>query len=210
MTQAADLRAAAVTALTGTTNAGANVFSPLDRPTWAGDYPVIFLTTPEEQKESLGRQGAPQFTVTATLQVIARISKNQAQKDAGAAQAMVDLETLQRQIEVALINNPTLMSLLQQFAWVRTVKDVNGDSESNLGELKMEFGLEFYQGPEDFYPIPTNPLEEITIDGDLANVFDPSGTYTDPAFPASVEPAPRTAGPDGRMEVGADITLPQE
>lgn len=210
MTQTANLRAAAVTALTGATDAGANVFSPLDRPTWAGDYPVIFLATPEEQKESLGRAGAPQFTVTATLQVIARVSMNQAQKDAGAAQAMVELEKLQQQIEVALINNPALMSLLQQFAFVRVTKDVNGDGESNLGELKMDFGLEFYQGPEDFYPIPTNPLEEVTIDGDLANVFDPSGTYANPPFPDSVEPVPRTEGPDGRAEIGADITLPQE
>lgn len=210
MTQTADLRAAAVTALSNITDAGANVFSPLDRPTWAGDYPVIFLTTPEEQKESLGTDGAPQFTVTATLQVIARVSMNQAQKDAGAAQAMVELEKLQRQIEVALINNPALMSRLQQFAFVRVTKDVNGDGESNLGELKMDFGLEFYQGPEDFYQIQTNPLETITVDGDLANVFDKSGTYSDPPFPESVASAPRTSGPDGRMEVGADITLPQE
>lgn len=210
MTQTAQLRAAAQTALTGTTAAGTNVFSPLDRPTWAGNYPVIFLSTPEEQKESLGRQGAPQFTVTATLQVIARVAMNQTQKDAGAAAAMVELEKLQNQIEVALINNPALMDLMQQFSFVRVTKDVNGDGESNLGELKMDFGLEFYQGPEDFFPIPTTALETVTIDGDLQNVFDPNGTYPNPPFPASVEPAPRDEGPDGRMEVGADITLPQE
>lgn len=210
MTQSADLRTAAQTALTGATDAGTNVFSPLDRPTWSGNYPVIFLSTPEEQKESLGRQGAPQFTATTTLQVIARVSMNQAAADAGAAQAMVELEKLQKQIEVTLINNPALMDLLQQVAFVRITKDVNGDGESNLGELKMDFGLEFYQGPEDFFPIPTSPLETVTIDGDLASVFDPAGTYPNPPFPDSVEPAPRTAGPDGRMEIGADITLPQE
>lgn len=210
MTQTADLRAAAVTALTGATDAGVNVFSPLDRPTWAGDYPVLFLSTPEEQKESLGRAGAPQFTVTATLRVIARVTMNQAQKDAGAAKAMVELETLQKQIEVALINNPALMSLLQEFAFVRVTKDTNGDGESNLGELKMDFGLEFYQGPEDFYPIPTTALEEAVIDGDLASVFDPNGTYPRSLFPDSVAAAPRTAGPDGRTEIGAEIILPQE
>lgn len=210
MTQTADLRTTAAAALTGATDAGANVFSPLDRPTWAGDYPVIFLATPEEQKESLGRSGAPQFTVTATLRITARVQMNQAAKDAGAAQAMVELEKMQRQIEVALINNPALMSLLQQFAWVRVTKDVSGQGEGNLGELLMDFGLEFYQGPEDFYPIPSSPLEEITVDGDLTNVYDPTGTYASPPFPSSVEAAPRTEGPDGRMEVGADITLPQE
>lgn len=209
MTQTADLRAAAVTALTGNTDAAENVFSPLDRPTWAGNYPVVFLQTPDESKESLGPNGAPQFTVTATLRVIARVQENQQKGDAGAAAAELALETLQKQIEVALINNPALMVLLEQIAFVRVEKSVTGEGEVHLGELKMDIGLQFYQGPEDFYPITGDALEEITVDADLVNVFDPNGTYPNPPFPDAVEPAPRDEGPDGRAEAGVDILLPQ-
>jgi len=42
MTTSSDLRAAAVTALTGATAAGGNVFSPRTWPTWNGSYPVLF------------------------------------------------------------------------------------------------------------------------------------------------------------------------
>jgi hypothetical protein len=209
MTQSADLRAAAKAQLIGKTDAGSNVYSPLDRPTWSGNYPVLFLSTPEENKESLGPNGAPQFEVTMTLRVVARVQQNQQKDDAGAAAAMAALESLQQQIEVALINNPAIMGLIEEYPFVRATNTITGEGESQLGELVMDIGLKFYQGPEDFYQIQTEELEEITIDGDLQNVFDPNGMYPNPPFPASVTPAPRTQGPDGRAEVGADIELPQ-
>jgi len=209
MTQSADLRNIAKAQLIGKTDAASNVYSPLDRPTWAGNYPVIFLTTPEENKESLGPNGAPQFEVTMTLRVTARVQENQQKGDAGAAAVMAALERLQQQIEVALINNPALMSLIEQFSFVRATNDVSGEGEVHLGELKMDIGLQFYQGPEDFFPITGDALEEITVDADLVNVFDSNGIYPNPPFPDSVEPAPRDEGPDGRAEAGVDITLPQ-
>lgn len=209
MTQSADLRNIAKAQLLGKTDAGSRVYSPLDRPTWSGNYPVIFLTTPEENKESLGPNGAPQFEVTMTLRVTARVQENQQKDDAGAAAAMAALERLQQQIEVALINNPALMSLIEQFPFVRATNDVSGEGEVHLGELKMDIGLQFYQGPEDFFPITGDALKEITVDADLVNVFDPNGTYPNPPFPDAVVPAPRDEGPDGRAEGGADITLPQ-
>lgn len=209
MTASADLRKLCQNALTGVTAAKSNVFSPLDRPTWEGNYPVIFLQTPAEDKESLGRNGAPQFTVTTTMRVIARVTAKQAVNDAGAAAAELALEQLQQQIEMALINYPPLMSLLQQFAWVRVQKQVSGDGALHIGELVMEIGMEFYQGPEDFYPIVGTPIEEVTIDIDLVNVYDTSGTYPNPPFPDAVQPAPRTSGPDGRAEAGAIFTFPE-
>jgi len=209
MTQSADLRTAAQAQLIGKTDAGSNVFSPLDRPTWSGNYPVLFLSTPEENKESLGPNGAPQFEVTMTLRVVGRVQVNQAKADAGAALAMAALERLQQQIEQTLINNPAIMGLIEEYPFVRCGNTVTGEGETHLGELTMDIGLKFYQGPEDFYQIQTTPLEEVTIDADLVNVFDPSGTYPNPPFPASVQPAPRTQGPDGRSEAGADIELPQ-
>lgn len=209
MTTTADLRTIAVAGLKGNTDAAANVFDILDWPTWSGSYPVIYLQTPSEDKEGLGPNGAPQFKVTATLRISARVQMPAQANGAGAAAALVALENLQRQIEVALINYTPLMILLEQIPFVRVEKKVVGEGNQNLAELVMETGLEFYQGPEDFYVIPTDALTEITLDADLGNVFDPTGTYPNPPFPASVLPAPRTGGPDGRSEGGFDITLPQ-
>lgn len=209
MTTAASLRALAVTALTGATSAGNNVFSILDWPTWNGSYPVIYMQTPMEEGASQGPNGAPQFTVTGTLRINARVQTPAQANGAGAASALVALENLQQQILVALINNPDLMGQLQQFPFYRAEKKVDGDGAQNLGELVLDIGMEFYQGPEDFYPITGTPIEEMTVDADLTNVYDPSGTYANPPFPSAVLPAPRTSGPDGRAEGGLDITLSQ-
>lgn len=208
MTTSADLRLLAAAALRGSTDAGENVFTAMDWPTWSGSYPLLYLHTPAEDKESLGRQGGPQFTVTLTLQVSGRVQVANLEDQSGVAQATAQLEALQRQIELALINNPALMSLLQQFPFIRTEMKTDGMGDQNLGEIVMSIGLEFYQGPEDFYPIPTDSLDRITVDADLGNVFDATGTYPDPPFPGAATPAPRTQGPDGRSEGGLDITFP--
>ena len=208
-TTAAMLRGLAVQALRGATAAGESVYSPLDWASYAGSYPVIGLQTPAEQKESLGRNGAPQFTVTVTLRVTARAQAAAVGLDQGAAAVEAVIEQLQSQIEIALINNPALMGLLQQISSVHVQKDVSAEGKYHLGELVMELGLEFYQGPEDFFPIPAVPLTTVDINADLVNVFDPSGTYLNPPFPTAVNPAPRTSGPDGRDEGSLQIDLPQ-
>lgn len=209
MTDTAELRDIMVQALKGATNVGQSVFSIIDWATWSGSYPVAYLQAPKEDKESLGRQGGQQFTVTATVPIMVRIEVPAKANNVGTAEAQVALEAIKGQIERALINFPPLQRLIQHMPFIRSSIDVDGEGAKNLGELQMEIGLEFYQGPEDFYPIPTDPLEQITVDMDLVNVFDPSGTYSDPLFPGAVTPAPRTEGPDGRSEGGLDITLPQ-
>jgi hypothetical protein len=209
MTTTADLRTIAVAGLMGKTDAAANVFSILDWPTWGGSYPVIFLQTPIEDKEGLGPNGAPQFNVTATLRITVRVQTPAQANGAGAFAALVELENLQRQIEVALINYTPLMVLLEEVPFIRVEKKVDGEGNQNLAEMLFDMGLKFYQGPEDFYVIPSDALELVTVDADLANVYDANGTYPTPPFPSAVLPAPRTSGPDGRAEAGADITLPQ-
>jgi hypothetical protein len=183
MTTTAQLRAIAVAALAGATNAGANVFSPLDWPTWSGDYPVLFVTTPDEDAEGLGRNGPPQFNVTATLRVVARVEQISQPSDQGAAVAYAALETLRDQIKVALINYPPLMSLLQQLPFYRTRMSVEAAGEQHLGEVVVDIGLEFYQGPEDFYAIPVVPLQGVDVTVQM---------------------------PDGTTEPGLTINLPQD
>jgi hypothetical protein len=198
-----------VTALTGNTGAGANVFAPRDWPTSLGVMPIILVNSPSERKESLGRN-VPQFTVTTTIRVVGRLTAAASTGDAGAGALQAALGVLQRQIEVAVINSYDLTKLIQQFAFVEVQNKVTSDAEQHVGELTMDFGLEFYQGPEAFFPTASTPLQELRIYSDLVNVFDPTGTYPSPPFPGSVQPAPRTQGPDGRVEGGGlDITLPQ-
>lgn len=176
MTTTADLRPLAVAALNGATAAGTNVFAPLDWPTWKGDYPVLFVTTPDEDAQGLGPNGAPQFTTTATLRVTARVDAEDVGNDQGAAVAYAALETLRDQVKAAVINYTPLMQLLQQFPFYRTRMRVGAEGEQHIGEVVVDIGLEFYQGPEDFYPIPVVPLQGVDI-----TVEEPDGT-TEPGL----------------------------
>lgn len=172
MTTTNQLRALAVQALTGTTDAGSRVFSPRDQATWDGEYPVLLVRTNDEDGVSFGRSGAPAFTVTSTLVVEARAAHPGEPNDAGAAALLVKLETLRDQIKAALINYPPLMLELNQFSHFRTrITPGPDDAGHHLASVLVELGLEFVQGPEDFFPVPANPLQ-----GMDARTLVPDGT----------------------------------
>jgi hypothetical protein len=197
----------AVTALrAASTGAGDRVYGPRDWPTWRGQYPVVLVQMPREDKEGMGRNGAPQFTVTGTLRITGRVAALGAPDDAGAGAALSAAAVLARQIEIALINASTIMPLLQQIPFVRTEIALRASGKQHLVEATIEIGLEFYQGADDFAQPELTDLEQVSIYTDLTNVFDPTGTYADPPFPGSVVPAPRTVGPDGRTE-GAGLNF---
>lgn len=184
MTTSAALRTIAISALTGTTAAGSSVFSPRDIPTWDQSYPMLIVTTDDEDGEGLGRNGAPQFNVTATLRVVARVEASAEDDDLGAAECYAQLETLRDQIKAAVINYPALMRELQQFSSFRSRMQVGGkeDSAFHQGQLVVEVGMEFYQGPDDFYQPPTSALEIVSAGMTVA---------------------------DGTQQLGATIVLPQ-
>lgn len=165
MTTSRDLRELAVQGLlaAGATSAGANVFSPRTWSTWNGNYPVLLVQTPEEEGESWGRNGAPAFTVTTTLRVTARAQSAAAINDAGAVVVEEQLETMREQIKAALVNYPPLMRLLQQYPFFRSHLDVPKEGTRPIGELVLDIGLEFVQGPGDFYPVPAVPLTGIDL-----------------------------------------------
>lgn len=199
------LRDLAVTALLNyPTLAQRRVFSPRDWPTWGRDYPVILVQTPRERKESLMR-GVPTFRTTASLSVIARV------EEIDAPTAEERLEEFAEQIERALITDYDLVRNIQQFTFITTDVLVTAEGRSHLGELQMEFDLEFFQGVDNDYAAPPGtPLTDVYINADMQAPFDPNGTYPNPPFPAAVVPAPRTSGPDGRNEGALHIVLPQE
>lgn len=208
MTTTSELRLLAVEGLMGKTLAGTRVYSARTMATWKGEYPMLYLHSPIEDMESLGRNGGPQFTVTSTLAISARVQEKNLPRNGGAALVLLDLETIQHQIKMALINYPPLMSRLQQYPFIRSEMHESGEGESDLGELVMQIGMEFYQGPEDFYPFTPDTLEQMNITADLLNVFDGNGIYPDAPFPDAVSPAPRNSGPDGRAEGELTFVFP--
>jgi len=164
MTTSAMLRQIAVDALLGKTDAGNKVFSPRDIATWDGEYPMLVVTAPDEDGESTGRHGAPTFTVITTLHVHARVQRPAGRDDVGAVQAQSDLELLREQIKAALINFTPLMRLLQHYPFFRSQIQVgasDGDTDKHLGSLQLQLGMEYIQGPGDFYNPPATPLEGV-------------------------------------------------
>lgn len=168
---AAALRGLVISALTGKTDALDRVYSPRDWPTTEDMYPVILVQTPFDLKNSLGRN-VPQFTTVTTVRITGRLQElDEVDQDNGAEKAEVALEQLREQIERAVINSYELTRQTQQFLQVRSTIDVNAGGEGHTAQLLMELDIEYYQGPEDFYPIDTTPLEGIDV-----TIKQPDGT----------------------------------
>lgn len=210
MTTSSELLTLAVEGLKGATAVGDQVFSAWTWATWSGCYPMMYVRPPIEEKESLSRNGPPQFTVVTTLRIQVKAETPALENAGGAALLEQQLMVISDQVQAALINYPPIMGKLQRVPFIRTEMITSSAGDKEVGELEVAIGLEFYQGPEDFYQLPTYPITEIKVTNDLANVFDPSGTYSGPEFPDAVQAAPRTSGPDGRAEGGLTVTLTQE
>ncbi|MBI6944205.1 phage tail protein [Pseudomonas putida] len=210
MTTSRELLELAVEGLKGATVVGDQVFSAWTWATWSGCYPMIYVRPPIEEKESASRNGAPFFTVTTTLRIQVKDEAPALANSAGAALLEQQLMVISDQIQAALINYPPLMGKLQRFPFIRTEMVTTSAGDTELGELEVAIGLEFVQTADDFYQLPAYPITEVKVTNDLANVFDPSGTYSGSDFPDAVQAAPRTSGPDGRAEGGFTVTLTHE
>lgn len=160
---ASTLRQMVVTALTGKTDAAERVYSPRDWPTTADLYPAILVQTPFDHKRSHGRN-APQFDTITTVRITGRIQEHDGETDDdGAMKAEIALERLREQIERAVINSYELTRAIQQYAEVRSTLSVDASGEAHTGQLLMEIDIEYYQGPEDFYPVDIHELEGIDV-----------------------------------------------
>lgn len=173
---AAQIRQLAAAALLGKTDAESRIYSTDAWPVTT--YPAILLQTPLEVKEPIGRN-VPQFNTMTTLRISGHIQLSEAANRV--TEAASALERLCEQIQRAVINSYELTRQIQQFAKVRTTMGIDTSSEQHFAEVKVELDLEYYQGPEDFFPIETTPLAGIDIAIDM-----PDGT-TDPliAIPLS-------------------------
>lgn len=177
MTTAADLRALAITALTGATLAGDNVYSPRDFATWEGDYPVLIVQLAKGRGEGLGNSGPPKFDTTVTLRVTARVSYDATEDDNGAALVYDDLETLVDQILAAVIRYPAIYSLISEYPFFDWEIANVGKEEAgtHMGEAGVLIGMKWTQGPADFYQPTSDTLSTIAIEAS-GTTADASGT----------------------------------
>lgn len=143
---------------------------------------MLLVQTPFDHKHSMGRN-APQFTSVTTVRITGRVEAFDTEtSNAGAMLAEAAAEELREQVGRAVINSYELTRQTQQYKEVRSTIDVDSSGDSHIGQLLYELDIEYYQGPEDFYPIVGTALETVAL--------------------RNVEPA-------GTIETGADITLPQ-
>lgn len=168
---AAGVRQLVISALVGKTDAEGRVYSPRDWSTTEDIYPAIIVQTPFDLKNSLGRN-VPQFTTVTTVRVTGRLQElDEIDQDNGAAKAEEALEQLREQIERAVINSYDLTRQIQQFLQIRSTIDMSAAGEGHTAQLLMDLDIEYYQGPEEFYPIETTPLEGIDV-----TIVEPDGT----------------------------------
>jgi hypothetical protein len=142
-----------------------------------------------EVKISNGRT-VPNFTTTFTLRADVRV------QDVTMYDAHTKLKQLVGQIQQAVLTNYALLSVIQQVSHIDCVNSTDSTSEFFVAHANLEFGMEFFE----LYEPNAIPLDMVTISVDLQNIFDANGTYIDPLFPNSANPAPRSLGPDGRLE----------
>lgn len=167
---AAQIRELVVNALKGKTAAENRVYSPMDWSTVNADYPCIIVQTPFDHKKSLGRN-VPQFNTVTTVRVTGRLEEFDGDDLDGAMKAELALEALREEIERAVINSYELTRQIQQYLEIRSQIDISAGGEGHLAQLLMDLDIEYYQGPEELYPVDADPLTGIDI-----NVQQPDGT----------------------------------
>ncbi|CNB84261.1 hypothetical protein [Yersinia pseudotuberculosis] len=162
---AAQIRQLVAAALRGKTDAEDRIYLTEAWPITT--YPAILLQTPLEVKESIGRN-APQFNTITTLRISGHIQLSEGENPVTVAASA--LERLCEQIQRAVINSYELTRQIQQFAKVRTTMGIYTApsitatrSEPSVAEVKVELDLEYYQGPEDFFPLETTQLAGIDV-----------------------------------------------
>ncbi len=208
------LRQAVVAAIQSIqTSAGiTDIDSPGDWVTPPVKLPAVLVRNGHERKESV-QKGMAEFTTTSSIEIEARLQA------ATSIAAQDEIEALGYLLENAILTNYSVIGMVSQVVSVDTQTEISSDGRQHLAGIKMTLSFEM---PEIYDPtavapalttwpvVPAQivPLTNFTLTGDLINIFDPNGTYVGSLFPADVLAAPRTSGPDGRMEGGMDITLP--
>ncbi|MDB5853289.1 MAG: hypothetical protein JWR22_1330 [Herminiimonas sp.] len=196
------VRLAVLAALTGSVFEGVDIRSPGAWTTPGSKLPAILLRSPRTRKMSIN-MGQPEFTSTVTIELEGRVSGSTEEATQDSLDALVYC------IEQALLTNHDLIAMTQQVSSIDTVMDVSAEGDIYLGGMKMSMDFELCEMFDPFVNVQLTPFTSMGVHVDSIGTFDATGTYPNPAFPASVTAAPRTSGPDGRDEGTLEFTLPQ-
>lgn len=131
-------RDAAKTAVTGLTTTGASVFAarPKSRPVQENELPCLLVYTQEEESEQVsGQQGTRRMARAVQLVVH------------GYAQGTGDidktLDTIAKEVEVALAANPTLTGKCKDLYLTGTVKESDAEAKQPTWEIVLTFTCEY-------------------------------------------------------------------
>lgn len=149
--------------LQANTAAQSRVYKPGDWPTQDGGYPIVKMRLVHEQRASLGRGGAIEFTTVATIRIAAEVSGFASVDDVGATGVESQLWALKREIEVAIVNSYPLTRLIQNIPTMTSQLAFNSDAATHVAGVQIDLSLEFYEGPESFAPVVSDDLTEVTI-----------------------------------------------
>ena len=175
------------------------IVSPGDWETPPGKLPEIKLRCGNETKTPSANQ-VPAFTTSATLELFLRVDGETAEH------AQERLEVLCDLVETTVMGNAAFIELTTKLPSINTRTEIKSDGQRHLAGCLMAITCETFElfNP-DFSLAP--PLDQVFVNVDTQVPFDATGTYPSPPFPASVEPAPRATGPDGRDEGQLQINL---
>jgi hypothetical protein len=188
------IRMSVVAALQGA-NLGVTILSPGDWSTAVSDLPAILVRAPDNNKNQ-ETKALPNFDSDVVVEVEAKVQATTAED------AQDAIEGLGAVIEQALFTD----YVLNRYGCnTRTRLEISSAGKEHFGALKMTLTYGLF---EEFVVADSPVLSEINLHLDAIQPFDASGTYPSPAFPGSVAPAPRSAGPDGRDEGGLTFTFP--
>lgn len=203
---------AVVALLSSGTLAQESVFTPRTWPTASAALPCIIVRTPVVRRGSVGPVGPPTFNSEVVLSVVGRIDATTEMEADELARVLCE------QIETAILRNGQFIfeSEIQHFPSVSTEFKVSAEAKRFIGEAHCSFSCSVFEVFEpnidaagDQFP-PRDLIAGIDIKADLINVADPTGEYDTPTAPAyTPTTAPRTEGPDGRLEASMQINLEQ-
>ena len=161
---------AAAQLVAANTLAGANVFVPRDWPTNTGTYPAILVQAYRERKDSRGHSQVPQFIATARLSVVGRLQA------ATASDAEAALDEFCSQIELAILTCQAILQNVSRIAYVETDMGVSSEGRQHIGEVQLDFGLEYSVDIDPIGQSPVSPSAAVPFQTATVSIQEPAGT----------------------------------
>ncbi len=161
---------AAAQLVAANTLAGANVFVPRDWPTNAGIYPAILVQAYRERKDARGHSQVPQFIATARLSIVGRLQAVTAES------AEEQLDEFCEQIELAVLTCQAILQNVSRITYVETDMGVSAEGRQHIGEVQIDFGLEYSVDIDPIGQSPVAPSAAVPFQTITTAITEPAGT----------------------------------